>query len=489
MRLLLTIGVATLATLWVAPWLVLVGGWAAPGQGRPLLSAPSTFALLAGGALVTHFVGRWAIRRGALRWALALFGALVVLVAVRFDQYPNAVGWGWLGELAHALQSLVSDFTPPALAVAVGVVLWWSGVRLGRQLATHDDVEQGFRWGVGGLIGAALAAALTARSIGTGHEALGPAAVVFPVLFFCLGLVLLGIGRLEAVQPTEQSLGVHGQWLAVLILMAGGTVLIALVAAQAASFDVLLVLAQPIFAVLGVVLIGVLYVVLIPLAFLIQLVVYLVLQLLHPGDRQEPPAPPQTDDIDAMLRQLINWSVPNEVLEGAKAAAAVVLVGGVLVLAARAVARWRPASSAADVADEERETLMSGREVFGLLLARLWGWVRRVLLRRPARLSEGPLAASAEDASGPAAAGAQSVRGLYAALLALGAGAGAERPAPATAREHASALRAVLRPETTVDRLTGAYETVRYAEQPVPAAEIEHLAADLASVVIRRDPG
>ena len=160
-----------------------------------------------------------------------------------------------------------------------------------------------------------------------------------------------------------------------------------------------------------------------------------------------------------------------------KAIGAALLLIVALLIVARAITRWRPASADADATDEERDSLW----VPGRLRQALLAWLRRLWQRaRPAgsvALLDGELAG--EAAIGPRAL---SMRDVYRRLLELGELAGAHRSAATTPFEHLPALAATLAPEEDVALLTATYSEVRYAEHDASVAELDTALAELERV-------
>jgi hypothetical protein len=384
------------------------------------------------------------------------------VVAVRLDQYPTSGLLDWIGPLVSSIATAIGQMTPAVLAFALALYLWWRGVRLGAQTATFTEVESAFRWGIARLVVFGLIAAMTARpGLLLGLEAQTTPAVVG---FFFVSLLTLALGRLESLRTRTRTLSVNSQWLGVLVLVAAAVVLVALLAGQLLSFDLLLLATRPVFDLLGQVLVLLIYAIVIPLAYVVEWVVYLVLSLLRSGSNQQPPQPPQPADIDNLLQRFFSEQVPPELLLALKAAGAAIVLGIALVIVARSLSRWRPSNADADATNEERDSLWDARRVRGLLLA----WLRRLLGRHrltpPAIADRTPPVPSAADAPQLA-----SIRELYARLLRLGEAAGAYRSPATTPLEHAPVLCQSLAPEATVADLTAAYVWARYAEaEPGP---------------------
>src|SRR5205807_2886920 len=122
------------------------------------------------------------------------------------------------------------------------------------------------------------------------------------------------------------------------------------------------------------------YLIVIPLAYLAELLAYLLRQLLQPGGTAQPPQPLQPSDLDDFLKRFFSEALSPELIAVAKAIGAGVLLVIALLLVARAAARWRPTSSEADLAEEERDSIWRrgafARSILAWLRA-LWPWRHR----------------------------------------------------------------------------------------------------------------
>ena len=478
-RLTLTLGLAAMDLAWVYPWSVLLGMWTNLARPTPLLSPLSVFGLALLGALSTQSLGRPAARNRRWRFALVSLGVLAVLLAVRLDQDPDAAGVEWVGRMVRSLAVLLGEASGPAFAFALGLFVWWRGVRLGSQTATYVEVESAFRWGIGLLVTFVLVMVMTTRP--SLRPTIEGQTTGYVVGFFFVSLLTLALGRLESLRTRTRTLGVNGQWLAVLIVLAGLIVLLALLLGQLVSFDLLLVVTRPLFDVLGGLLLILAYIVIIPLAYVVEWLVYLVLMLVHFDADRPPPQLLQSGAVDNLLQRLFAQGIAADVLAALKALGAALLLIVALAIVARAIARWRPASADAEAADEERDSLWVPGRVRQALLA----WLRRLWQRaRPAAsvaLVDGELL----DDETPVDSSALSIRAVYRRLLALGEHAGAHRSAATTPLEHLPALAATLAPAADLVLLTARYSEVRYGEREASAAELDSARAELERVATR----
>jgi len=474
-RLSLSLGLAAMEVCWLVPWAVLLGLWTDSARPKQLLAPPSIAAIVLLGSLSTQALGRSAAGSRTMRLVIAGLGLLVSLIAVRIDQYPASAGLDWLGQLVGALAVMLGQISVPALAFGLGLFLWWRGVRLGIQTASYSDVENAFRWGLGLLVVFALIMAISTRP--SLLRVIEAQTTPFVVAFFFFSLLTLALGRLESLRTRTRALGINSQWLGVLVVVAGVVVLLALLVGQLLSFDLLLVATRPLFDLLGLVLLVLIYIIVIPLAYVVELLIYFILSLITPDPTRQPPQPYQPGQVDNLLQRLLSQSISPELLAALKAVGAALVLGVVLLVIARAAARWRSSTTDADASGEERDSLWDAERFKRALLT----WLRALFRRgSPALAIAGnQVDVPAQRAISPALA---SVRQLYRQLLRVGETAGARRLPMTTPLEHLPSLQRTLEPDEDIARLTAAYVAVRYAEKEASPDEIASLREQLEHV-------
>lgn len=465
-RLALTIGLAAMDTAWLYPWSLLLGLWVPTTSGRPLLATPSIFGLLLSAALCAWFFGRRKMSRARRTW-FALLALVTATLAVRIDQFPRSGAVDWIAPLASAVALTIGDLSAPVLALAMGLFLWWRGLRIGSQSPSYVEVESSFRWGIGMLVTFGLIMALSTRP--GMLQPLEAQTTPCVIGFFFLSLVTLGLGRLESLRTRSRKLTVNSQWLSLLVVIAGVVVVLALVAAQVASFDALVVITRPLFDLLGLVLTVAVYALVVPLAYVVQWLIYLILNLAHIDPNRQQPRPLEPAEVENLFQRFVAQYLSPELIFGLKAVGAALLLGLGLLIVARALSRWRPNSADADSTNEERESLWIG----GGLKSRLLAWLRRLFGPHDTGLPAVAASTAAVDAA--AAVAVPSVRELYRQLLRLGAANGAVRAAATTPLEHVPALTRALEPDEAVRDLTEAYLEIRYADLEPSPGDVEYL--------------
>jgi hypothetical protein len=461
-RIALTLGLVLMDGCWLAAWAVLLGKFVEPGHGSALISAVGIVALELAAAWSTERFGQRALTSGRARVVLLACGVGAVLLVLSLEGRAPA-------QTLVAVVTLLNGLTAPALAFILGLGVWWRGVLLGRQASTSVEVESAFRWGIAMLVLFGLA------QIPAGGTEVRAATTVYVVGFFFISLITLALGRLESLTTRTRKIGINSQWLTVLIGVSAGIVMTALVLGQVISFDLLVLATRPLFDLLGRILLILAYIVVIPLAYLVELIIYALLSLLQPGVNRQRPEPLQPTDFDNFLQRLFGQGIPADVLMVLKAVVMLALLGVAIVILNRAFRRWRPMARAADVAEEERESVFVWTRLREVLL----GWLRGLFQRR--RPAEANVTV-VENVSFGESAAATSVREVYRDLLRRGEAVGVQRAAATTPLEHAAPLQVAFEPEETVEALTAAYVEARYAERDLPQSEVDDLARALGEL-------
>src|SRR5581483_9650407 len=300
----------------------------------------------------------------------------------------------------------------------------------------------------------------------------------------------LALARLAAVR--DQSRARQGrapplnrQWLAVLLGVVAGTLVLTLALAQLLTFDLIAAIWRPISGPLGALLYALIFVVALPIGFLLEVLIYAIRLVLHPG---EPPPRPQPFDLAAELERMGRRgepaSLPPEIALLARWAAVAVLAAVVLATLARAVYWWMEWERDDEV-EEERDSVWSWaslRHALGAWLRSLYGrWFRRP------RAATAPLTAASEAAVAPPPMVA-TVRAIYRELLALGRLAGSPRSPTATPYEHLPRLQAALDPDEDLAGITEAYVQARYGAEPPSDARVRDVRARWERVVAHARP-
>ena len=454
------------------------------------------------------YVSRWLARQPRLSiWITPLLGiggvaTLLVVWYLRLYTTVSAL-WqpAWIGALFQDFQ-----FNSGRIAVPLGIVvllalLWWRGLRLGRNQIEHEQVAWSFKIGFGALVGVLLL-------VGTVDSSARNALIVqlgltLPIFLF-VGLASLSLGRLSEIRHARRAKGSSQAdptrlWIMAMLVLSATLLLLFLGIEQAFSDQAFLGVVsalQPLWsgitaavAWLAVGLAYLLYWIFYPL----DLFIHWVFRAGQPAAQPTQPVTPQTPHAKGTVTAL-----PTEWLSAGQW----VLIGiGVLILliilirAFRGFASWRRD----DEQDEERENLGAANVLGAQLRALLANLAARFQRRRSAENEGDTLTA-------------YSVRSLYRRVLRQAAAHGLGRHAAETPQEFAKRLGpamaqqvlsesasastlvkdqtgatggALSAADSDLETLTAAYEQARYGDYELSAPQIAALTSDVDRLLQR----
>jgi hypothetical protein len=489
-RIVLPVGLAMMDLCWIYPWSLLIGIWLRPDASAPLLSAASILVLLIAGRAVTRFaLGRpWPVR--PTRIGVVALGLVVVLVAIRLDQYGQVglTDFTWFLDLGSAFASVFSRLSAPVPASALGLFLWWRAISLARGRLYFEDVERSFGIGLAALVTCLLVTATTGSSVSNSLKA---GAGLCVVGFFLTGLASLSLARLETLREQgrvrgERPLAFNRQWLVVMVGIVLAMLLLTLGLAQFLSFDLIATVAGPLLDVLANVAWFLLYIIAWPLGLLAAVVVYLARWILHPSKPPPSPEPPDTGFLDDLRKQGPPTTLPPELILALKWAIIGLVACVVILILVRAVFKWREWERDDEVV-EERDSVWN----WGLVKEALLAWLhslRQRLRRRPPAAVADSAQSSGQAVEEPAAV--LTIREIYRRLLALGASVGLTRASHTTPYEHLPRLQSRLKPEEDLAAITETYVKARYGPELPSQIEVDHARIRWEHVLIAtREPG
>ncbi len=465
--------VILMEVFWFYPWMQLLGRWKVFGQ-APLTFGGTLFLIAAGYAFTRFLLGRpWGINR--VRSGVILAGLIVVFTVVR-SEYAAGYELSDPAWFVHTGRLLLNSFSRPhplALALPAAAYLWWRGIAYGRAPLNSTSVYTSFVVGIGSFVLLIIIwrAAFGAASLRGLASAVAPQVAAF----FFFGLLALAMLNLSAIRrrlgTDETGAGFNRRWLPILLVVAGGIVIISMGVAGLFSPDFMALLTDALNAVFGFFR-QLMYYLLIPFGYIAAALFYVVrwivslIRSTNPpefempdlGASEEPLETPTGQPIDETILLVLKWAL--------FAVAAVVVIW----LLARAVSRFRAARQAPGV-DETSESLWSWASFkadLWLFLSAVFGRFRR---RRPA-----PAGAPAGPEPGRDLdeGGRLSIRQIYQRLLWRAALFGLGRRPHETPFEYEARLDRTL-PETArpLAELTELYVRTRYGEMEPPRPAVE----------------
>jgi len=435
-------------TCWVVAWSRVILGY--PGLGGSGLSWWSVFVLYLIALTTARLVGP---RRDRARWLVGAVALVTSALLVKVNLYPEVslFNAAWVGRLLGQLTDLSVGLSLEALTLLLGFFAWYRGLRIPMRHVGMRTIADQFWMGLLLMAGAALATAWVPSAVSG-----------LAVAYLALGLLAVALTRIEEVAHTEPGgappFGLN--WVATLAATFGVAGVAVLLLTRVLTVERVRWLLRP-FAIL-------LAVVFSALGVLISLVVqYLVFPLFIRLFGSVPVEAPELRPIEPFAeRETPGRPIPPlspEVLHALRVLFVVVLVLIAVWLLVRSFRGWRARQYA--TAGGVREQVTPEGTLAGDLAGFLRdGWRR---LRRAADLRRffGRY-------------GTESVRAIYANLLALLAAADHPRRPGQTPYEYEPMAEEVLPArKAEIEAITEAYVRVRYGELEVAPEELARLQA------------
>jgi hypothetical protein len=445
--------VAAMDACWLAPLAGIIGNLAG--------LAPLPVSVLLGLYLAAFWSGRLVIRlrldatrARIIAIYLAAMAMLVALKTVHYGTYPW-LSLDWLARLAMDLFPTFTSVPPAIFTIIVGVLIWWSGLRLCGQQMNRALVASHFTTGLILFVFVLLLAAM--RGVG---DSSGP---IFA--FFAAGLMAISMARLEAMTAGRPS-PLDRYWvtvlaLVILLLLGAALVVMDVLTAAGAGGDAVTAALAAISTLVG----NIIVLLLTPFGYLAYWLILLLERLV--GRNTQPIVPPEFAlPGDQPGRELQTTALPFILEQIMRAAPMIILVIFAVWLLSSALNRRR--GYVDESAEEYRESAGSLRDFWsdlGGFLRRLFGRVGGGA-RRGLDAVAGVLRA---DQSGPAL----TVRQIYARLLHLAASRGAARRAEQTPFEFLPDLQTAL-PNAGGDAtaITETYVLARYSPSPPATGQV-----------------
>jgi len=449
----------------VYPWLVWLGKWQGLVWQRPPLNLASLIFLLGFSFLVTrYFIGRkWHLR--LIQLSIILCGLLSIFIVVRLEY---GAGFELFSRqwFIYTAQVLVGFFVRPhpiALAIIVGLILWWRGIRRGRSPLHFSGVYHSFLGGIAALV---LLFIFWRISLEAGSVEDLASISPYVAAFFFFGLAALALLNLNAIQQRMLSGGgrrlLNYRWLLILFGVVASIVLVGIGVASIFSTEFVAFLGNLIgstFKLMG----QVLYYLLIPLGYMAEGLLY-VAQFLINLFRSEEPVGEQ--EIPESARPELPTrgepsTFPDVAVEAIKWTLFAIAAAVVIFLLARAIFRYRASRAGADV-DEIHESLWSWGG-FKADLNLFFSMLRQRFSRKKKEIS---LESAVPDwYTEDDFQGVLSIREIYKHLLWKASGFGIARRHSETPYEYASRLgKAVPEGSTQLGELTSLYVDARYGD-------------------------
>ncbi len=212
---------AAMESCWFYPWLIFLVGT----RRQPGIPIGAVFATLLVALQLTRVLNQERLSLPLQRAAiivLALLSSLLLLKLYVYADYP-ATDVAWLGRFAWELSNFFQRIHPSFVIFAAGLYLWWRGIQLAQGDLGVPSVSLSFRVGIVAFLWLFLIRVFNPRIDAT----------PFAFVYFLLGLIALGLARIEEV--TQSRLGIrspfNASWMSILF---GSALLVLAVSALAA---------------------------------------------------------------------------------------------------------------------------------------------------------------------------------------------------------------------------------------------------------------
>jgi hypothetical protein len=188
----LYLGLAMMESCWFAPWLALILGSGYTAPHIPFAAILSTLLL---GMYVTRFLGWRATPLRLQRIITVSIAVLNSLLLLRLFIYVNYMrsDFSWLGTFIWQVGNIFQAIPPALVVFLANLYLWTRGVRLAQRDLSVESLGFSFRVGIIAFLWFFLVRIFGAPVNGTPYA----------FLYFFLGLLVIGLGRIESVSRSH----------------------------------------------------------------------------------------------------------------------------------------------------------------------------------------------------------------------------------------------------------------------------------------------
>jgi len=441
-------GLAAMESCWLYPWLTLALGAAGKARGIPFAALLSMLLLV---LYLTRFLGRSAIPLRVQRIVTIVLAPLSSLLLLRLYVYADysMSDVSWLGHFIWETGNVLQRISPSLVIFFAGLYLWGRGIHLAQRQLDLTSVGFSFRVGIIAFLWFFLIRIFSSSVDVT----------PFPFAYFFLGLIVVGLARIEDV--SQSRLGIRSPFNASwMVILTGSTLVVSALSMLATSLfsrrNIIALINQfsPVMMLLG----KVAHPFLVVVAWLIEFILTFLIHIFSAAfgvENKEPlPLSRITEQLQKfqqiepaqgtllLILQVIKWGLLSFVFVG------------VLVVLAFSIDRGRRVLQAGRLAEHESvwEAESAAKDVQDAMASR-WQRLREALQAQFARLR-------GEEYS------LATIRQIYASLVKLAAASGFPRQEAETPYEYTATLyRAFPGSEREIRLITDAYVRAHYGEQ------------------------
>ncbi len=466
------LAVILMESFWVAPWLGWIGNWTFWRVQRPVLSLAAVVIVLAVSVIATRIFTRPEL---PMKWiqsiiiGLGIVTMLLVLGVEYRDGYTFFSG-AWFAHTGKVLGETFSSPSTIVTALLAIIYLWWRGIMLGQSTSYFKDIYRSFILGMSALILLIIIWRLSSSVAAIASPGSGLGLNV--IAFFFFGLLAIAICHLYVMRSTmpkeDAKLTSVWRWMPVTLGVIGGMVLIGFLIASVFSPDMMASISHGLQVVAGFLGKLISYI-LTPIVYLFQGIAWLILWIIKHISSQSSSNSINFTNGQPNFGEVTTKGLPSWVTEVAKITGIIIIVGLILFIMARSIARYR-ARKALEEMDEVNESLFSWKGFRDDLKQWLNSLGQR--FQRKAK----PI-----DTFDPNAPGRLDIREIFRHIQWEGQQSGITRYRHETAAEYAYRLeRAVPNSVETigvvkesVSGIKDMYETVRYGETALPEPHVD----------------
>jgi hypothetical protein len=446
----LHLGLAAMEACWLYPWLLFALGIGERAARVPF--AATLFTLLLAFCVTRYFDHRATSLAWQRLWTivLALLCTLLLLRCYVYSSY-QPMDFSWLARLVWELGNVLQRIHGSFILTFASLLLWWRGIQLAQRDLGLQSIGFSFRVGIIAFLWLFLVGILGTRIDAT----------PFAFAYFALGLVVLGLARIE--EAGESRLGIRSpfdaSWTGLLIGAALVVVALSLLAARVFSvrnIAALLRQLRPAITLLA----RLASPLLIALAWILELVLTALIRIFGAAFAQNPESQ-EVESLTSWIEELRQLRGPGQqgllatILQVLKWGFLGLIVVGALAAIALSISRMRRGAEDGRAAEFESvwESDGSAQDVRNALESR-WRLLREELRARLAWLRGEEYALA-------------TIRQIYASLVKLATACGLARQDAETPYEYITRLRMVFPDsEEEIKLITGAYVQAHYGERP-----------------------
>jgi hypothetical protein len=212
-RELLYLGLAAMECCWLYPWQTLFLGYRGRTQRIPMVGL---LAIMMLALYLTRLFNQSSVSLGVQRTVTLVIALSSTLLLLKLRVYSNyaVTDLSWLSRLAREMADILQRVPVSLIVLLIGLYLWWRGIEIAQKSLSLESVGFSFRLGIIAFLWLYLARVLFFAAD----------ALPYPLLYFLVGLIAVGLARVEEVSQSRAGIRspFNGAWMGIL----GGSALV-----------------------------------------------------------------------------------------------------------------------------------------------------------------------------------------------------------------------------------------------------------------------